>query len=381
MQSGNGDGPDDDEHEAGASAELAGDDELAGEDDLPGDAADLASDDADLAGDDADLAGGGVEHRFTVEPARAGERVDALIAAVVPALSRAAVQRLIGDARVTINAAIAAKPGHRVRAGDAIAVVVPPPEPLELVAEDIPLVVLHEDADLIAIDKPAGCVVHPAAGHARGTLVNALLFHCKDLSGIGGALRPGIVHRLDKDTSGVLVATKNDRAHAALSAAFAAKSRGEPGGIVREYLGIAAPPPPHAGGTLRTLHARHPTDRKRFSSRVTGGKPAVTHWTVVEPLPGAALVRFRLETGRTHQIRVHAADHGWPLLADPLYGRTPRPLAAIAAQLGRQALHATLLELDHPTTGARMRFESPLPDDMARTLDQLRVRASGPGSP
>jgi 23S rRNA pseudouridine1911/1915/1917 synthase len=306
---------------------------------------------------------------------QAGERIDALIAAVVPALSRAAVQRLIDDAHVELNGAVVVKPGQRVRAGDAIAVVIPPPEPLELVAEDIPLAVLHDDADLIAIDKPAGLVVHPAAGHPRGTLVNALLFHCKDLSGIGGALRPGIVHRLDKDTSGVLVATKNDRAHAALAAAFAAKSRGEPGGIVREYLGIAAPPPPHAAGTLRTLHGRHPTDRKRFSTKVAGGKPAVTHWTVVEPLPGAALVRFRLETGRTHQIRVHAADHGWPLLADPLYGRTPRPLTAIAGELGRQALHAALLELDHPTTGARLRFASPLPADMTRALDQLRALA------
>jgi 23S rRNA pseudouridine1911/1915/1917 synthase len=333
-------------------------------------------DDGDNGSDsdeDAPIAGAAAtEHRFLVEPAHAGERIDALIAAIVPDLSRAQVQRLIDDAHVRINDAAVAKPGQRVRAGDAVAVAVPAPGPIEVVPEDLPLTVLYEDADLIVIDKAAGMVVHPAAGHPRGTLVNALLFHCKDLSGIGGALRPGIVHRLDKDTSGVMVATKNDRAHAALGAAFAAKSRGEPGGIVREYLGITAPPPPGATGTLRTWHARHPTDRKRFSSKVASGKPAVTHWTVVEPLPGAAVVRFRLETGRTHQIRVHAADHGWPLLGDPLYGRTPRPLAPIAAQLGRQALHAALLELDHPTTAARMRFESPLPDDLARALSQLR---------
>ena len=233
------------------------------------------------------------------------------------------------------------------------------------------------DADLIVVDKPAGLVVHPAAGHPRGTLVNALLFRCRDLSGIGGALRPGIVHRLDKDTSGLLVATKHDRAHAALSAAFAAKSRGEAGGIVREYLGIAAPPPPGARGTLRTLHGRHPSDRKRFSSRVPTGKLAVTHWAL-EPTPalaparaGAALIRFRLETGRTHQIRVHAADHGWPLLGDPLYGRTPRAVAAIAAALGRQALHAAVLELDHPITGARLRFTSALPADLRAALAAL----------
>jgi 23S rRNA pseudouridine1911/1915/1917 synthase len=334
----------------------------------------LPADDADADGgddEDAPVAGAG-EHRFTVDPARAGERIDALIADLVASLSRAAVQRLIDGGQVRLNGAAVAKPGQRVRAGDAIVVAIPAPEPIEIVAEELPLVVLYEDADLIVIDKPAGLVVHPAAGHPRGTLVNALLFHCKDLSGIGGALRPGIVHRLDKDTTGVMVATKNDRAHAALGAAFAAKSRGEAGGIVREYLGIAAPPPPGPTGTLRTWYARHPTDRKRFSSKVARGKPAVTHWAVIEPLAGAALVRFRLETGRTHQIRAHAADHGWPLLGDPLYGRPPKPLAAAAAQLGRQALHAALLELDHPTTAARLRFESPLPDDMAAALSGLR---------
>jgi 23S rRNA pseudouridine1911/1915/1917 synthase len=331
--------------------------------------------DEDDGGDPGDDDGGALaaHHEFTVDLERAGERIDALIAAIVPALSRAQVQRLIEGARVRIHGAAVAKPGQRVRAGDAVEVDVPPPEPLELVAEDLPLAVLYEDADLIAIDKPAGLVVHPAAGHPRGTLVNALLFHCRDLSGIGGALRPGIVHRLDKDTSGAMVVAKTDRAHAALGAAFAAKSRGEPGGIVREYLGVGAPPPPAAAGTLRTLYGRHPTDRKRFSSRVATGKPAVTHWTVIEPLAGAALVRFRLETGRTHQIRVHAADHGWPLLGDPLYGRTPRPLAAIAAALGRQALHAARLELDHPVTGARLRLEAPLPADLAAALARLRA--------
>jgi len=312
------------------------------------------------------------EHRLVIGSAHAGERIDALIATLVPALSRAAVQRLIDDGHIRINEAVVAKPGQRVRAGDAVRVAVPAPEPIEVVPEDLPLAILYEDADLIVIDKAAGMVVHPAAGHPRGTLVNALLFHCKDLSGIGGALRPGIVHRLDKDTSGVMVATKHDRAHAALGAAFAAKSRGEPGGIVREYLGITAPPPPGLAGTVRTWHGRHPTDRKRFSSKLASGKPAVTHWTVVEPLPGAAVVRFRLETGRTHQIRVHAADHGWPLIGDPLYGRTPRPLASIAAQLGRQALHAALLEFDHPVTAARLRFEAPLPDDMVTALARLR---------
>src|SRR5213078_1881872 len=270
-----------------------------------------------------------VTHQLTVDPAGAGERIDALIAATLSELSRAQVQRLIDGAQIRLNGAVVAKPGQRVRAGDAIPVDVPPAEPVAVAAEDLPLAILYEDADLVVVDKPAGLVVHPSLGHPRGTLVNALLFHCTDLGGIGG-----------------------------------------------EYLGITAPAPPATTGTLRTLHGRHPTDRKRFSSKVATGKPAVTHWTVVEPLAGAALVRFRLETGRTHQIRVHAADHGFALLGDPLYGRTPRPLAPAAAALGRQALHAAVLELDHPITGARLRLEAPLPDDLTRALSQLRATRS-----
>jgi 23S rRNA pseudouridine1911/1915/1917 synthase len=350
-------------------------------------------DDEDGDGDE-DGGAAGVVHRLVVDPARAGERADAAIAAMVPALSRAAVQRLIDDARVALNGQPVRKAGYRVRAGDAIEVAVPAPEPIELVPEPIPLAILFEDADLIVVDKPAGLVVHPAAGHPRGTLVNAILHHCRDLGGIGGALRPGIVHRLDKDTSGVMVVAKTERAHAALTAAFAEKSnratRGAaspgpgpggasaPAGILREYLGITAPPPPAPAGTLRTFHNRHPTDRKRFSSRVVWGKSAVTHWQLVERLgtSGAALVRFRLETGRTHQIRVHAADHGWPLIGDPLYGRTPRELRATGERLGRQALHAAVLELDHPATGARLRLEAPLPVDLETALTALRSSIS-----
>jgi 23S rRNA pseudouridine1911/1915/1917 synthase len=280
---------------------------------------------------------------------------------------------LIDEGRVKVNGALAAK-SARVREGDVIDVSVPPPEPLEVLPEPIPLVVLAEDADLIVINKPAGLVVHPAAGHTSGTLVNALLHHCKDLSGIGGVLRPGIVHRLDKDTSGVMVATKSDRAHAALTAAFAAKSRGEPGGLERTYVGIASPAPAQASGTLRTLYGRHPVHRKKFSSKVASGKSAVTHWHVIEALRDAALVRFRLETGRTHQIRVHAADHGWPLVGDPVYGHKPRSeeLADVATKLGRQALHAATLAFDHPVTGARLSLEAPLPEDIERALSALR---------
>ncbi len=323
--------------------------------------------------DEEDLAG--EVHRLTTETSHMGERVDAVVADLTP-MSRATVQRLIEDGRVRLNGVVVAKPNQRIKAIAAIEVIVPVPEPIELVAEDIPLVVLFEDKDLIIIDKPAGLVVHPAPGHPRGTLVNAILFHCKDLGGIGGELRPGIVHRLDKDTSGVMVVAKTEAAHAGLTAQFAAKSRGEPGGILREYLGIAAPPPNGAKGTLRTFHGRHPTDRKKFSTRVMWGKSAVTHWERVEELPGAALVKFRLETGRTHQIRVHAADHGWPLLGDQLYGHAPKPFVEIAARLGRQALHAALLELDHPVTGERIRTTSPLPADFQAALDALRATRS-----
>jgi 23S rRNA pseudouridine1911/1915/1917 synthase len=329
--------------------------------------------DAIAALDEGDGEGDEIVHRPIVGEDRDGERVDAASAALVPALSRAAVQRLIDDGRVALNGQPVRKPGQRVRAGDAIEVAVPAPVPLELVPEPIPLAIVFEDADLIVVDKPAGLVVHPAAGHPRGTLVNAILHHCRDLGGIGGALRPGIVHRLDKDTSGVMVVAKTERAHAALAAAFATKQD-----LLREYLGITAPPPPSPAGTLRTFHGRHPTDRKRFSSRVAWGRSAVTHWQLVEPLAAgrAALVRFRLETGRTHQIRVHAADHGWPLLGDPLYGKPPRELRATGERLGRQALHAAVLELVHPATGARLRFESPLPADLEATLAELRQPAA-----
>jgi 23S rRNA pseudouridine1911/1915/1917 synthase len=308
-------------------------------------------------------------YQLVVDEAHAGERVDAVVAVLIAGLSRAAVQRLIGDGDVAIGGKRVTKANQRLRAGDTIDVVVPPPVAVELLPEAIPLVVVYEDADLIAIDKPAGLVVHPAAGHPSGTLVNALLHHCKDLGGIGGELRPGIVHRLDRDTTGVMVAAKSERAHAALVAAFADKTT-----ILREYLAIAAPPPPAASGTLQTLYNRHPVDRKRFSSKVATGRPAITHWTIEERLrdDAAALVRLRLATGRTHQIRVHAADHGWPLLGDVMYGRAPKPLAPLAKQLGRQALHAAVLAFAHPVTGAPLRFESPLPPDLVAVLEALR---------
>jgi 23S rRNA pseudouridine1911/1915/1917 synthase len=263
-----------------------------------------------------------------------------------------------------------ARAGTRLRSGDQIELELPPPAPARALPQAIELAVLFEDEHLIVVDKPAGLVVHPAAGHPAGTLVNALLSHCSDLSGVGGELRPGIVHRLDKDTSGVLVATKHDRVHAALAELFKAKS------LLREYLAVVAPAPRAASGRMETLFGRHPTQRKRFSSRVTRGKRAVTHYRIEERFAaGAALVRCRLETGRTHQIRVHFADAGSPVLGDPVYGRRPQrePLVSWARELGRQALHAAVLGFTHPITGVPLRFESPPPTDLAQLLSRLRA--------
>ncbi len=259
-----------------------------------------------------------------------------------------------------------------------------PPAPLVAQPEAMALVVLFEDDDLIVVDKPAGLVVHPAPGHAGGTLVNGLLAHCEDedapggttLSGIGGELRPGIVHRIDKDTTGVLVVAKSEVAHRVLSAAFQTKD------LLREYVAVVSPAPLADRGTIRTLYNRHPVDRKKFSSKVAKGKPAATHWEVVErfrtPTGGtAAMIHCRLETGRTHQIRVHMADSGWPLLGDQVYGKYPKDplLGEVARELGRQALHAARLEIAHPVTGAPLVFRTDPPADLQRLLARLRAGA------
>lgn len=296
-------------------------------------------------------------------------RLDHFLAGQGLELSRSQLKRAIEAGDVLVNGA-PAKAGAKLRAGDEVDVVLRPPEPARAEAQDIPLQVLYEDEHLIVLDKPAGLVVHPAPGHADGTLVNALLAHCTDLSGIGGELRPGIVHRLDKDTSGVMVATKSDAAHVALVDRFKSKD------LQREYRAVVAPPPRAGKGTFDTLHGRHPTHRKKFSSKVARGKRAVTHWRVVERFGDlAALVACTLETGRTHQIRVHFADAGSPVLGDPLYARRPRDprLAELAEQLGRQALHAGILGFPHPVTGAPLRFESELPEDMQALVAALRA--------
>ena len=301
-----------------------------------------------------------------VSPEEAGERLDRILAAQHPDRSRATYQRWIAEGRVEIDGVIASA-SARPKAGQRVAVRPAPPPPSDAEPEAIPLTVLYEDDDLVVIDKPAGMVVHPARGHSGGTLVNALLHHFGALPGEDAA-RPGIVHRLDAHTSGVMVVARTAAAREALMAAFATHA------IERSYLAIAVGHPPDAI-TYETLHGRHPRDRKRFTTKVTRGKRALTRVEVLERLHGAALVRCTLETGRTHQIRVHLAEHGAPLLGDPVYGKRskdPRVRAAADA-LGRQALHAAVLGFTHPITSAPLRFETPPPDDFRRALEALRM--------
>jgi 23S rRNA pseudouridine1911/1915/1917 synthase len=245
----------------------------------------------------------------------------------------------------------------------------PPPAPTEIAAEPLPLVIVYEDRYLVVVDKPAGLVVHPAPGHASGTLVNALLAHCEDLGGIGGELRPGIVHRIDKDTSGLLVVAKDDPTMIALGAAFKAHL------VERVYDAFVVGKPPGPGGRIDTFYGRDPRARKKFSSRVRSGKRAVTNWRVVERFAGAARIEARLETGRTHQVRVHLAALGCPLLGDRTYGRVPRDPAvrAVAEALGRHALHARSLGFVHPITGNKLSFTSELPPDLQAALAALRA--------
>jgi 23S rRNA pseudouridine1911/1915/1917 synthase len=295
-------------------------------------------------------------------------RLDVWLTAQELGISRAQVQRLIDDGDVLVDGAVPAKAGIRLRAGARVEVTIHPPVSIALVPEAMALAILYEDRHLIVIDKPAGLVVHPAPGHATGTLVHGLLHHVQDFGGIGGELRPGIVHRLDRDTTGVMVVAKDEPTLAGLVAAWKDKSITE-----REYVAVCAPAPKLDGGVIRTLYGRHPVDRKRFSSKVKDGKPAVTHWRVVERLGhGAALVRLRLETGRTHQIRVHLSDAGSPLVGDAMYGRRYEgPLADAATAMGRQALHAARLGFTHPITLERLVFETPPPADFAALLAAL----------
>jgi len=309
----------------------------------------------------------------TVTAEIAGERLDKTLAARLPELSRARLQALIAQGHVSLAGVALSDASAKAQPGE-YAILVPPPEPAEPQAEAIPLTVLYEDAYLIVVDKPAGMAVHPAPGSERGTLVNALLAHCgASLSGIGGVARPGVVHRLDKETSGVMVAAKTDAAHQGLSALFAAHD------IERVYVALTRGAPRARKGTIEGAIARSTHDRKKMALVKSGGRAAVTHYLVErvfgpEARPLAARLACRLETGRTHQIRVHLASLGCPCLGDPTYGSGPpaEPVrrAISAAGLTRQALHAAVLGFVHPVTGAALRFESPLPPDMA-TLQAL----------
>nr|WP_047169761.1 RluA family pseudouridine synthase [Sphingomonas sp. Y57] len=317
---------------------------------------------------------GGKSTLHAVVPQEAeGWRLDRALAAALPTLSRERLKALISSGQVSqADGTLARDPAMKVAPGARFAVIVPDPAPAHNEAQDIPLVVVHEDEHLIVVDKPAGLVVHPAAGNPDGTLVNALLHHCRgSLSGIGGVERPGIVHRIDKDTSGLMVAAKTDPAHVGLAAQFARHS------IDRRYRAIVAGTPRLAAGTVDAPLARSAANRKKIAIVADGrGKRAVTHYSVIEPLRGAALVECRLETGRTHQVRVHMASLGHPLLGDPVYGRSRPEHRELLNRLNfhRQALHAARLGFVHPVTSETLSFDSEIPRDMQDLFSELRVK-------
>ncbi len=313
----------------------------------------------------------------TITTEEAGQRLDRVLAARIPALSRSRLKALILGGQVAIAARTIRDPAAHVNSGETVTVTMPPPEEAKPAGEDIPLNIVYEDDALIVIDKPPGLVVHPAAGHAKGTLVNALIAHCGDsLSGIGGVKRPGIVHRLDKDTSGLMVVAKTDAAHRALSKQFAEKMEGP---LERGYLAFVWGAPAKPKGVIDAPLDRHPHARDKRAVRASG-RAAVTHWQVLERFAGndgkpiAALVACTLETGRTHQIRVHLAHIGHPILGDETYATGFRTKAARLSPdarsaldaLGRQALHAYRLGFEHPGTGEFLEFQSELPADLRR---------------
>jgi 23S rRNA pseudouridine1911/1915/1917 synthase len=306
-----------------------------------------------------------------VEPAFAGWRLDRALAAAVPTLSRERLKNLIRSGAVEAGGTALRDPAAKVSGGEALRVAVPEPSPAHNEAQDIPLTIVFEDEHLLIVDKPAGLVVHPAAGNFDGTLVNALLHHCAgQLSGIGGVARPGIVHRIDKDTSGLLVVAKTDVAHEGLAKQFAAHS------IERRYLAIVNGVPKTSEGVVDAPLARSSTNRKKIAVVADGrGKRAVTHWKRLQVLKDAALVECRLETGRTHQVRVHMASLGHPLLGDPVYGRSGKTHGKLLNELQfhRQALHAAELGFTHPVTKIRLSFSSPMPPDMQELFNAFGV--------
>lgn len=322
---------------------------------------------------------------FDVEPIHAGQRLDVFLASRRDlGLSRSHVQKLISEGLATVDGETV-KASYRLETGERVRVTVPLPEPMEAEPEDIPIDVVYEDEHLIVVNKPRGLVVHPAAGHLRGTLVNALLAHCDHLSGIGGVCRPGIVHRLDRDTSGVMVVAKSDLAHQSLSAQIKART------AQRRYLALVHGDVPVEEGTIETRIGRDPENRKKMAVLLEGGREAATHYRVLERFGDFTLVECALRTGRTHQIRVHLAHLGYPVAGDPVYGpRRPHrfrrelaramaveseePYPEAVAALAGQALHAYRLAFRHPTSGETMEFLAPLPADMERAVAELRER-------
>ncbi|MFD0692727.1 RluA family pseudouridine synthase [Paenibacillus sp. GCM10027628] len=300
---------------------------------------------------------------WTVERQYASERIDKFITeALEEDVSRTQVQQWVKDGHVKVNGK-AIKPNYKLSENDVIALNIPEPTGVELKAEDIPLNVVFEDSDVIVVNKPRGLVVHPAPGHNSGTLVNALMYHCKDLSGINGELRPGIVHRIDKDTSGLIMAAKNDKAHASLADQLKAHT------VHRKYVAIVHGTIQHEHGTIDAPIGRDTQDRKMYTVTDRNSKHAVTHFVVLERFADCTLVELKLETGRTHQIRVHMKFIGHPLVGDPMYGRSK----GITMETSGQALHAAALGFVHPRTGETLQFEAPLPADMEHLLHILRT--------
>ena len=297
---------------------------------------------------------------LTLTADRAGERADSLLCRLVPGLTRSGAQRLLERGAVTLDGRSVRK-NDRPAPGQVLEVLLPDPQPIAVLPQNIPLDVIYEDGDVIVVNKPVGLVVHPAPGHPDGTLVNALLYHCKNsLSGINGELRPGIVHRIDRDTSGLIIAAKNDRAHLALAAQLQDHS------LARTYEAVALGGLPEERGTVNAPIGRHPVDRKKMAIDRRNGREAVTHWSVLARYPGYTHVECRLETGRTHQIRVHLASIGHPLLGDTVYG-AKKPVPGLAGQ----CLHARRLRFSHPSTGEPVELECPLPDWFQEILRKI----------
>jgi 23S rRNA pseudouridine1911/1915/1917 synthase len=303
-------------------------------------------------------------HELTVDLEQAGERIDKYIAdSLEEGYSRTQIQQWVKDEHVKVNCK-AVKTNYKLRAYDEIALIIPEPVELDIASEAMELDVVYEDRDLIVINKPRGMVVHPAPGHYSGTLVNGLMFHCKDLSGINGVMRPGIVHRIDKDTSGLLMAAKNDAAHSSLAEQLKNHT------VTRKYLAIVQGVISHENGTIDAPIGRDPHDRKLYTVTERNSKEAITHFLVQERFSENTLVELKLETGRTHQIRVHMKFIKHPLMGDPAYGR-----GGSNEFIDGQALHAEVLGFIHPRTGEYLEFKAPLPEDMQRLIQMLRHRS------